>query len=117
MGRCRGAGTRRGRPTRAPRRCLRSGNFASRTPRGGVGLVDGVQLPPEAPGLGARHSAEGATTPASKRPHESYPAVPGTVTKRYLILAEGRSGDPHSGKPARGVIRYAPDPAVVVVDS
>jgi uncharacterized NAD-dependent epimerase/dehydratase family protein len=37
--------------------------------------------------------------------------------KRYLILAEGRSGDPHYGKTARGVIRYAPDPAVVVVDS
>jgi uncharacterized NAD-dependent epimerase/dehydratase family protein len=37
--------------------------------------------------------------------------------KRYLILAEGRSGDPHYGKTARGVIRYAPDPSVVVVDS
>jgi uncharacterized NAD-dependent epimerase/dehydratase family protein len=37
--------------------------------------------------------------------------------KRYLVLAEGRSGDPHYGKTARGVIRYAPDPAVVVVDS
>src|SRR5207249_4505956 len=34
-----------------------------------------------------------------------------------LILAEGRSGDPHYGKTARGVIRYAPDPSVVVVDS
>ena len=40
-----------------------------------------------------------------------------SVTKRYLILAEGRSGDPHYGKTARGVIRYAPDPAVAVVDS
>jgi uncharacterized NAD-dependent epimerase/dehydratase family protein len=37
--------------------------------------------------------------------------------KRYLILAEGRSGDPHYGKTARGVIRYAPDPSVAVVDS
>jgi uncharacterized NAD-dependent epimerase/dehydratase family protein len=37
--------------------------------------------------------------------------------KRYLILAEGRSGDPHYGKTARGVIRYAPDPTVAVVDS
>jgi len=37
--------------------------------------------------------------------------------KRYLILAEGRSGDAHYGKTARGVIRYAPDPSVVVVDS
>jgi uncharacterized NAD-dependent epimerase/dehydratase family protein len=37
--------------------------------------------------------------------------------KRYLILAEGRSGDPHYGKTARGMIRYAPDPAVAIVDS
>jgi uncharacterized NAD-dependent epimerase/dehydratase family protein len=39
------------------------------------------------------------------------------TAKRYLILAEGRSGDAHYGKTARGVIRYAPDPSVVVVDS
>ena len=37
--------------------------------------------------------------------------------KRYLILAEGRSGDPHYGKTARGVIRYSPNPSVAVVDS
>ena len=37
--------------------------------------------------------------------------------KRYLILAEGRSGDPHYGKTARGVIRYAPDPTVAILDS
>jgi uncharacterized NAD-dependent epimerase/dehydratase family protein len=37
--------------------------------------------------------------------------------KRYLILAEGRSGDPHYGKTGRGVIRYAPDPTVAIVDS
>jgi uncharacterized NAD-dependent epimerase/dehydratase family protein len=37
--------------------------------------------------------------------------------KRYLILAEGRSGDPHYGKTARGILRYAPDPTVAVVDS
>src|SRR2546423_73881 len=36
---------------------------------------------------------------------------------RYLILAEGRSGDPHYGKTARGVIRYGPHPTVAVVDS
>ena len=40
-----------------------------------------------------------------------------TVTKRYLILAEGRSGDPHYGKTARGVIRYGPHPTVAIVDS
>jgi uncharacterized NAD-dependent epimerase/dehydratase family protein len=47
--------------------------------------------------------------------------VSDTVTevpqKRYLILAEGRSGDPHYGKTARGVIRYAPDPTVAILDS
>jgi uncharacterized NAD-dependent epimerase/dehydratase family protein len=37
--------------------------------------------------------------------------------KRYLILAEGHSGDPHYGKTARGVIRYAPDPTVAIIDS
>ena len=37
--------------------------------------------------------------------------------KRYLILAEGRSGDPHYGKTARGILRYAPDPTVALLDS
>jgi uncharacterized NAD-dependent epimerase/dehydratase family protein len=37
--------------------------------------------------------------------------------KRYLVLAEGKSGDPHYGKTARGVIRYSPDPVVAVLDS
>jgi uncharacterized NAD-dependent epimerase/dehydratase family protein len=37
--------------------------------------------------------------------------------KRYLILAEGKSGDPHYGKTARGVIRYSPHPAVAILDS
>jgi uncharacterized NAD-dependent epimerase/dehydratase family protein len=37
--------------------------------------------------------------------------------KRYLILAEGHSGDPHHGKTARGVIRYSPHESVAVVDS
>jgi uncharacterized NAD-dependent epimerase/dehydratase family protein len=38
-------------------------------------------------------------------------------TKRYLILAEGRSDDPHYGKTARGVIRYSPHPTVAILDS
>jgi uncharacterized NAD-dependent epimerase/dehydratase family protein len=42
--------------------------------------------------------------------------VSGTV-KRYLILAEGRSDDPHYGKTMRGVVRYAADPTVAVLDS
>ena len=38
-------------------------------------------------------------------------------TKRYLILAEGRSGDPHHGKTARGVIRYARESVAAILDS
>jgi uncharacterized NAD-dependent epimerase/dehydratase family protein len=37
--------------------------------------------------------------------------------KRYLVLAEGRSGDPHYGKTARGVVRYGADPVVALLDS
>jgi uncharacterized NAD-dependent epimerase/dehydratase family protein len=42
--------------------------------------------------------------------------VPGTV-KRYLILAEGLSGDPHYGKTMRGVVKYAAVPTVAILDS
>ena len=37
--------------------------------------------------------------------------------KRYLVLAEGKSGDPHYGKTMRGVVRYGADPCVAVLDS
>jgi uncharacterized NAD-dependent epimerase/dehydratase family protein len=37
--------------------------------------------------------------------------------KRYLILAEGKSADPHYGKTARGVIQYGPHPVVAMLDS
>ncbi|MDQ2983515.1 MAG: DUF1611 domain-containing protein [Actinomycetota bacterium] len=37
--------------------------------------------------------------------------------KRYLVLAEGKSADPHYGKTARGVIRYSRTPTVAIVDS
>jgi D-glutamate N-acetyltransferase len=37
--------------------------------------------------------------------------------RRLLLLAEGRSGDPHFGKTARGVLRYRPDDVVVILDS
>ena len=47
----------------------------------------------------------------------SLPTGPAWVSTRYLILAEGRSGDPHHGKTARGVIRYAPEKVVCVLDS
>ena len=31
---------------------------------------------------------------------------------RYVILAEGFSGDAHYGKTMRGVLKYGPDPTV-----
>ena len=40
-----------------------------------------------------------------------------SAEKRYLILAEGRSGDAHYGKTARGVIAYGRHPVVALVDS
>jgi uncharacterized NAD-dependent epimerase/dehydratase family protein len=36
---------------------------------------------------------------------------------RYLILAEGFSGDPHYGKTARGIVRYKRESVVVLLDS
>jgi uncharacterized NAD-dependent epimerase/dehydratase family protein len=36
---------------------------------------------------------------------------------RYLILAEGYSGDSHYGKTARGVVRYRRDDVVCLLDS
>jgi uncharacterized NAD-dependent epimerase/dehydratase family protein len=40
-----------------------------------------------------------------------------TKPRRVLVLAEGRSADPHFGKTARGVIRYRPQDVVAVLDS
>jgi uncharacterized NAD-dependent epimerase/dehydratase family protein len=37
--------------------------------------------------------------------------------KRYLILAERFSGDPHYGKTTRGVVRYRRDDVVAILDS
>jgi uncharacterized NAD-dependent epimerase/dehydratase family protein len=37
--------------------------------------------------------------------------------KRYLALAEGYSDDVHYGKTTYGVVHYAPDPVVAVLDS
>jgi uncharacterized NAD-dependent epimerase/dehydratase family protein len=37
--------------------------------------------------------------------------------KRYLVLAEGFSGDPHYGKTARGVLRYRREDVVAILDS
>ena len=37
--------------------------------------------------------------------------------RRLLLLAEGRSGDPHYGKTARGVLRYRPQDVVAILDS
>jgi uncharacterized NAD-dependent epimerase/dehydratase family protein len=37
--------------------------------------------------------------------------------QKYLILAEGKSGDPHFGKTARGVMRYAPERVAALLDT
>jgi len=37
--------------------------------------------------------------------------------KRYLILAEGFSGDSHYGKTARGILHYSPHRTVAILDS
>jgi uncharacterized NAD-dependent epimerase/dehydratase family protein len=37
--------------------------------------------------------------------------------RRLLILAEGRSADPHYGKTARGVMRYRPEQVVALLDA
>jgi uncharacterized NAD-dependent epimerase/dehydratase family protein len=39
------------------------------------------------------------------------------MAKRYLVLAEGRSGDAHYGKTMRGIIHYGPHPVVAILDS
>ena len=45
--------------------------------------------------------------------------APGSASsaRKVLLLAEGRSGDPHFGKTARGVLRYRPEQVVAVLDS
>ena len=37
--------------------------------------------------------------------------------KRYLVLAEGKSDDPHYGKTLRGVVDYGLDPVVAILDA
>ena len=39
------------------------------------------------------------------------------MAKRYLVLAEGRSGDAHYGKTMRGLVHYGPHPVVAILDS
>jgi uncharacterized NAD-dependent epimerase/dehydratase family protein len=36
---------------------------------------------------------------------------------KRLVLAEGYSGDPHHGKTMRGILRYAPESVVAILDS
>jgi uncharacterized NAD-dependent epimerase/dehydratase family protein len=37
--------------------------------------------------------------------------------KKYLVLAEARSGDEHYGKTMRGIVHYGPHPVVAILDS
>jgi D-glutamate N-acetyltransferase len=53
----------------------------------------------------------GETSPAENARHFR------RLEKRYLILAEAKSADPHYGKTARGVVRYSPHPTVAILDS
>ena len=53
----------------------------------------------------------GETSPAENSQHFTRPQ------KRYMILAEGKSDDPHYGKTAHGVLRYSPHPTVAILDS
>ena len=39
------------------------------------------------------------------------------MSTRYLLLAEGFSGDPHYGKTMRGVLRYRREDVVAILDS
>jgi uncharacterized NAD-dependent epimerase/dehydratase family protein len=55
--------------------------------------------------------AEGGTAAAAAATTTEAPR------KRYLILAEGFSGDPHHGKTARGLLRYRGEDVVAVLDS
>src|SRR6201987_1497643 len=41
----------------------------------------------------------------------------GSVSMRYLLLAEGSSGDPLYGKTMRGVLRYRREDVVAILDS
>ena len=63
----------------------------------GVELVDGIQVPPD---------------PGPRRRAGDRARV-----KRYLVLAEGKSGDPHYGKTLRGVVDYGLDPVVAILDT
>jgi uncharacterized NAD-dependent epimerase/dehydratase family protein len=38
-------------------------------------------------------------------------------SKRYLVLAEGKSSDEHYGKTMRGIVHYGPHPVVAILDS
>ena len=53
----------------------------------------------------------GEANPAENAQHFS------RLDRRYLILAEEKSADPHYGKTARGVLRYSPHPTVAILDS
>src|SRR5439155_6780140 len=59
-----------------------------------------------------RRPGAGGVARARRQSH-----VTDTETKRYLLLAEGFSNDPHYGKTAHGVLRYRRDDVVAILDS
>jgi uncharacterized NAD-dependent epimerase/dehydratase family protein len=53
----------------------------------------------------------------SSAPQTAQASASRAKPRRVLLLAEGRSGDPHFGKTALGVLRYRPEQVVALVDS
>src|SRR5439155_1061709 len=65
----------------------------------------------------ARRARRGVLRAAAVRRRPRRSRAEGAVSTRYLLLAEGFSGDPHYGKTMRGVLRYRRDDVVAVLDS
>ena len=76
-------------------------------------------VPPAAPGVGeAGLPTESAThLPGAPKDSSAGARAAQGREKRYLILAEGLSADPHYGKTAHGILRYRPHPVVAILDS
>jgi uncharacterized NAD-dependent epimerase/dehydratase family protein len=53
----------------------------------------------------------------SSVPHSGPDSASSARPRRLLVLAEGRSDDPHYGKTGLGVVRYRPESVVALLDS
>src|SRR5262249_10417814 len=73
--------------------------------------------PPARRGPVSRGRARRRHPGAPGRSRAGRPAGPRPGVKRFLVLAEGKSGDPHYGKTLRGVVDYGLDPVVAILDT